>query len=106
MFIILLLHNNKIVGSNMYSPLFIEIADRVRGKSNDDDFTLAAEACVPIISTILADIKNKTYPQNCFLNITVPTDVLNHKVKIAGWNAINVAFRCEVATNNALYIIL
>nr|GMD83675.1 5'-nucleotidase SurE-like isoform X1 [Ipomoea batatas] len=53
--------------------------DWVRGKSNDNDFTLAAEACVPIISTILADIKNKIYPQNCFLNITVPTDVLNHK---------------------------
>lgn len=104
MFIILLLNNNKIVGSNMYSPLFIEIADRVRGKSNDNDFTLAAEACVPIISTILADIKNKIYPQNCFLNITVPTDVLNHKVKFAGWNAINVAFICDLANSIALYV--
>ncbi|XP_055813512.1 uncharacterized protein LOC129883001 isoform X2 [Solanum dulcamara] len=51
----------------------------VRGKSNVNDFTLAAKACVPIISAILAEIKTKHYPQNCFLNIDVPTDVVNHK---------------------------
>ncbi|CAH9099584.1 unnamed protein product [Cuscuta europaea] len=51
----------------------------VRGKSNLNDFTLAAKACLPIIVSILADIENNTYPQNCFLNITVPTDVQNHK---------------------------
>ncbi|KAK4365931.1 hypothetical protein RND71_013811 [Anisodus tanguticus] len=52
----------------------------VGGKSKVDDFVLAAEACMPIITTILAEIKNNTYPQNCFLNIDVPTDVANHKV--------------------------
>ncbi|XP_060182288.1 uncharacterized protein LOC132611949 isoform X2 [Lycium barbarum] len=51
----------------------------VRGKSNVNDFTLAAKACLPIISAILAEIKIKHYPQNCFLNIDVPTDVINHK---------------------------
>ncbi|XP_047317163.1 5'-nucleotidase SurE [Impatiens glandulifera] len=49
------------------------------GKSKDDDFTLAAQACLPIIGAILADIKNKTYPTNCFLNIDLPTNVENHK---------------------------
>nr|GMD66136.1 5'-nucleotidase SurE isoform X1 [Ipomoea batatas] len=53
--------------------------DWVGGKSNVDDFTLAAEACIPIISAIVAEIKSKTYPVNCFLNVDVPTDVLNHK---------------------------
>ncbi|XP_016504937.1 uncharacterized protein LOC107822872 isoform X2 [Nicotiana tabacum] len=51
----------------------------VRGKSNVNDFTLAAKACLPIISAILAEIKRNNYPQNCFLNIDVPTDVINHK---------------------------
>ncbi|KAK3040577.1 hypothetical protein RJ639_029023 [Escallonia herrerae] len=42
-------------------------------------FLQAAEACSPIISAILTEIKNNTYPQSCFLNIDLPTDVLNHK---------------------------
>ncbi|KAK3042145.1 hypothetical protein RJ639_001265 [Escallonia herrerae] len=53
--------------------------DWVGGKSNVHDYTLAAEACSPIISAILTEIKNNTYPQSCFLNIDLPTDVLNHK---------------------------
>lgn len=53
---------------------------RVGGKSNTNDFTLSAEACLPIISAILAEIKNKIYPQRCFLNIDLPTNVSNHKV--------------------------
>ncbi|KAL3505915.1 hypothetical protein ACH5RR_031297 [Cinchona calisaya] len=53
--------------------------DWVGGKSNVSDFTLAAEACLPIISAIVAEIKNQNYPQNCFLNIDVPTDVVNNK---------------------------
>lgn len=59
---------------------------RVRGASNIHDFTLAAEACLPIIYAVLAEIKNKTYPKMCFLNIDLPTNVVNHKVnlKIAG----------------------
>ncbi|KAJ8558028.1 hypothetical protein K7X08_004794 [Anisodus acutangulus] len=53
--------------------------DWIGGKSKVDDFVLAAEACMPIITAILAEIKNNTYPQNCFLNIDVPTDVANRK---------------------------
>ncbi|KAH6838038.1 Survival protein SurE-like phosphatase/nucleotidase [Perilla frutescens var. hirtella] len=53
--------------------------DWVGGKSNVTDFKLAAEACLPIICGILVEIKKKTYPQNCFLNVDVPTDVMNHK---------------------------
>lgn len=63
--------------------LFLGIAKiRVRGKSHVNDFTLAARACLPIISGILAEIKMKHYPQNCFLNIDVPTNVVNHKVNL------------------------
>lgn len=51
----------------------------VGGKSKVDDFVLAAEACMPIITAILAEIKNSTYPQSCFLNIDVPADVTNCK---------------------------
>uniref|UniRef100_A0A5B7C3Q1 Survival protein SurE-like phosphatase/nucleotidase domain-containing protein n=1 Tax=Davidia involucrata TaxID=16924 RepID=A0A5B7C3Q1_DAVIN len=53
--------------------------DWVGGKSNISDFTLAAEACLPIINAILAEIKNQTYPQRCFLNIDLPTNVVSHK---------------------------
>ncbi|XP_057486534.1 uncharacterized protein LOC130772612 [Actinidia eriantha] len=50
-----------------------------RGASNIRDFTLAAEACLPIVNAILAEIKNKTYPTKCFLNIDLPTNIANHK---------------------------
>ncbi|KAG6732171.1 hypothetical protein I3843_01G156700 [Carya illinoinensis] len=53
--------------------------DWVGGKSNVHDYTLAAEACLPIISAILDEIKNRNYPHRCFLNIDLPTDVANHK---------------------------
>ncbi|EPS61093.1 hypothetical protein M569_13707, partial [Genlisea aurea] len=53
--------------------------DWIGGKSNVDDFTLAAEACLPIISAVTAEIRRGTYPQNAFLNIDVPTNVANHK---------------------------
>ncbi|XP_076915125.1 uncharacterized protein LOC143574367 [Bidens hawaiensis] len=53
--------------------------DWVEGRSNINDFTLAAEACLPIISGIFVGIENKTYPKKCFLNVDLPTDVLNHK---------------------------
>ncbi|KAB2065004.1 hypothetical protein ES319_A09G060300v1 [Gossypium barbadense] len=39
----------------------------------------AAKACLPIISGIIAEIKNNTYPQGCFLNMDLPKDVANHK---------------------------
>lgn len=53
---------------------------RVEGKSHINDFTLAAEACLPIINAILVEIKNKNYPQRCFLNVDLPTNVANNKV--------------------------
>ncbi|CAK7327044.1 unnamed protein product [Dovyalis caffra] len=49
------------------------------GQSNVENFTLAAEACIPLITAILIEIKNKTYPIKCFLNIDLPTDVANNK---------------------------
>ncbi|KAJ0442884.1 putative 5'-nucleotidase [Helianthus annuus] len=51
----------------------------IEGTSNINDFTLAAEACLPMISAIFVEIKNKTYPKECFLNVNLPTDILNHK---------------------------
>ncbi|KAB2012105.1 hypothetical protein ES319_D09G065600v1 [Gossypium barbadense] len=53
--------------------------DWVGGKSSVDDYTLAAEACLPIFRAILSEIKNKSYPLNGFLNIDLPTDIANHK---------------------------
>ena len=53
---------------------------RVEGTSNINDFKLSAEACLPIISSIMAEIKNQRYTERCFLNIDFPTDVVNHKV--------------------------
>ncbi|XP_048440340.1 5'-nucleotidase SurE-like isoform X2 [Pyrus x bretschneideri] len=53
--------------------------DWVRGKSNINDFTLAAEACLPIINGVLVELRNKTYPQRCFLNVDLPCNVANHK---------------------------
>lgn len=53
--------------------------DWVKGRSNLNDFTLAAQACLPIISALLVDIKNQRYPQKCFLNIDVPSNVANQK---------------------------
>ncbi|BBN68537.1 Survival protein SurE-like phosphatase/nucleotidase, partial [Prunus dulcis] len=51
----------------------------VGAKSSINDFTLAAEACLPIINGVLAELRNKTYPQNCFLNIDLPANIANHK---------------------------
>lgn len=60
--------------------LFLVWNFRVGGKSSVDDYTLAAEACLPIFRAILAEIKNTSYPLNGFLNIDLPTDIANHKV--------------------------
>ncbi|KAK1390538.1 Survival protein SurE-like phosphatase/nucleotidase [Heracleum sosnowskyi] len=49
------------------------------GKSTVNAFKLSAEACLPIIDAVLDEIRNRTYPRNCFLNIDLPTDILNHK---------------------------
>ncbi|KAL3727269.1 hypothetical protein ACJRO7_032065 [Eucalyptus globulus] len=53
--------------------------DWVGGISSVQDYTLAAEACLPIIGSILSEIKKSSYPRNCFLNVDLPTDVANHK---------------------------
>lgn len=53
--------------------------DWVGGTSNINDFTLAAEACLPLIHAIFVEIKNKTFPQKCFLNVDLPTNIPNHK---------------------------
>jgi len=53
---------------------------RVEGKSNPQDFALAAQVCIPIINAALVAIKKQSYPGRCFLNIDVPTSVANHKV--------------------------
>ncbi|OWM69828.1 hypothetical protein CDL15_Pgr025677 [Punica granatum] len=53
--------------------------DWVGGKSKDQDFTLAAEACLPIISGIVAEIRNNQYPTGCFLNVDLPTIMAHHK---------------------------
>ncbi|KAM1301424.1 hypothetical protein ACFX15_012129 [Malus domestica] len=53
--------------------------DWVGGKSNINDFTIAAEACLPIINGVLVELRNKTYPQRYFLNVDLPCDVANHK---------------------------
>lgn len=55
---------------------------RVEGKSNPHDYALAAQVCIPIINSVLAEIKNQSYPRKCFLNIDVPNNVANHKVGI------------------------
>ncbi|ESW29130.1 hypothetical protein PHAVU_002G045800 [Phaseolus vulgaris] len=51
----------------------------VKGKSDLNDFTLAAQVCLPIISAVLVEAKNPSYPRKCFLNVDVPTVVPNHK---------------------------
>ncbi|KAK6254958.1 hypothetical protein SCA6_016263 [Theobroma cacao] len=53
--------------------------DWVGGISSVNDYTLAAEACLPIFSVMLTEIRNKNYPLRGFLNIDLPTDVANHK---------------------------
>ncbi|XP_074584520.1 uncharacterized protein LOC141840436 [Curcuma longa] len=49
------------------------------GKSNVNDLKLAADACLPLINAVLNEIKAKTYPENSFLNVDVPSDAVNHK---------------------------
>ncbi|XP_073526303.1 5'-nucleotidase SurE-like [Phyllobates terribilis] len=46
----------------------------------DDKYRASAKTCLPIISAVLADIENKTFPKTCFLNIDLPSDIHNHKV--------------------------
>ncbi|XP_028771635.1 LOW QUALITY PROTEIN: uncharacterized protein LOC114728846 [Neltuma alba] len=53
--------------------------DWVEGKSDPHDFTLSAQECLPIISAVLVEIKNRKYHQGCFLNVEVPTNVASHK---------------------------
>lgn len=50
-----------------------------RGISSLNDFTLAAETCLPILSAIFVEIRKTNYFDKCFLNINLPADVKNHK---------------------------
>ncbi|XVF38215.1 hypothetical protein REPUB_Repub20aG0081400 [Reevesia pubescens] len=63
--------------------------DWLGGKSSVDDYALAAEACLPIFSAILAEIKKKSYPLSGFLNIDLPADIANHKVNENTWGLIS-----------------
>ncbi|KAG2632404.1 hypothetical protein PVAP13_2NG088246 [Panicum virgatum] len=53
--------------------------DWVKGQSSVNDLKVFAEVCMPLINTILTEIKNGTYPQGSFLNVDVPTDAAHHK---------------------------
>ncbi|KAG9456421.1 hypothetical protein H6P81_000929 [Aristolochia fimbriata] len=53
--------------------------DWVAGKSDVQDFKKGAEACLPLINSVLAESRNKEYPKASFLNINLPTDVNRHK---------------------------
>ncbi|XP_017250891.2 uncharacterized protein LOC108221528 isoform X1 [Daucus carota subsp. sativus] len=74
----------------------------VKGGSNLHDFTVAAEACLPILSAILVEIRNTNYLQKCFLNINLPADVTNHKgYKLARQCKSMVSMEWKQVTSNA-----
>lgn len=51
----------------------------IRGQSKVEDLQQAVEVCIPIIHGIFTELKNKTFPEGSFLNIDVPSDVVNNK---------------------------
>ncbi|OEL25738.1 5'-nucleotidase SurE [Dichanthelium oligosanthes] len=51
----------------------------VAGQSSVNDLKVSAEVCMPLINTIVTEIKNGTYPKGSFLNVDVPTDAAHHK---------------------------
>jgi len=53
--------------------------DWVAGQSSVNDLKVSVEVCMPLINTIVTEIKNGTYPQGSFLNVDVPTDAAHHK---------------------------
>ncbi|KAG8081234.1 hypothetical protein GUJ93_ZPchr0007g5287 [Zizania palustris] len=53
--------------------------DWVASQSSVNDLKVAAEVCIPLISVVMVEIKNGTYPQGSFLNIDIPTDAALHK---------------------------
>ena len=58
---------------------------RVAGQSSVNDLKVSVEVCMPLINTIVTEIKNGTYPQGSFLNVDVPTDAAHHKVNLQQW---------------------
>lgn len=66
----------------MILEFFIHLVFRKPSKSNVNDLKLAADACLPLINAVLNEIKAKTYPENSFLNVDIPSDVANNKVII------------------------
>ncbi|KAK1368053.1 hypothetical protein POM88_034145 [Heracleum sosnowskyi] len=93
---------NVLEACSLLFSLHFLLTARIGGKSTVKDFKLAAEACLPIINAILADVRNKKYPQKCFLNIDLPTDVLNHKCIIDDKSS---AFVEKMQTNGDLNLI-
>jgi len=61
---------------------------RVAGQSSVNDLKVSAEVCMPLINTIVTEIKNGTYPQGSFLNVDVPTDAAHHKVNQQQWSEV------------------
>ncbi|XP_015694817.1 5'-nucleotidase SurE [Oryza brachyantha] len=53
--------------------------DWVAGQSSANDLKMAAEVVIPLINTVMVEIKNGTYPRGSFLNIDIPTDAAHHK---------------------------
>ncbi|CAN6213480.1 unnamed protein product [Urochloa humidicola] len=53
--------------------------DWVAGQSSVNELKVSAEVCMPLINTIVTEIKNGTYPKGSFLNVDVPTDAAHHK---------------------------
>ncbi|CAJ2648943.1 unnamed protein product [Trifolium pratense] len=66
----------------LLGKLIENLIQRVQGKSNPYDSSLAAQLCIPIINDLLVEIKNQSYHEQCFLNIDVPNNVTNHKVHV------------------------
>lgn len=54
----------------------------MQGKSDVNHFIVGAQACLPIINAILADVRMNTYLRKSFLNINLPADIANNKVAI------------------------
>ncbi|TYG53030.1 hypothetical protein ES288_D09G076300v1 [Gossypium darwinii] len=65
------------------------------------EYEAAAKACLPIISGIIAEIKNNTYPQGCFLNMDLPKDIANHKgYKVTKQGKSTMKIRWKQITSN------
>lgn len=53
---------------------------RKKDESKENDFKDAADVCLPLINAALRDINKGTFPNNCLLNIEIPTTPSANKV--------------------------